>query len=177
LVELLARAARGDQSAFADVVRAHQGMVYGVAYNYLHDSAMAEELAQEVFLILYRNLGKIESPAHLIFWLRKVTSHRCIDFSRRHRIEVQQLTDEMPEPAAVFREPDPLLSSTLRRLVATLPEVPRMVVTLRYQEDLEPAEISEVLDMPVNTVKSHLRRSLNILREKVTRYLGEEIEV
>ena len=152
-------------------------MVYGVAYNYLHDSAMAEELAQEVFLILYRNLGKIESASHLTHWLRKVTSHRCIDFSRRHRIEVQQLTDEMPEPAAVFREPDPLLSSTLRRLVATLPEVPRMVVTLRYQEDLEPAEIAEMLDMPVNTVKSHLRRSLSILREKVTRYLGEEVEV
>jgi len=152
-------------------------MVYGVAYNYLHDSAMAEELAQEVFLILYRNLGKIESASHLTHWLRKVTSHRCIDFSRRHRIEVQQLTDEMPEPAAVLREPDPLLSSTLRRLVATLPEVPRMVVTLRYQEDLEPAEIAEMLDMPVNTVKSHLRRSLSILREKVTRYLGEEVEV
>jgi RNA polymerase sigma-70 factor (ECF subfamily) len=48
-----------------------------------------------------------------------------------------------------------------------------MVVILRYQEDLEPAEIAKVLDMPVNTVKSHLRRSLSILRDKLSRTLGE----
>jgi RNA polymerase sigma-70 factor, ECF subfamily len=60
----------------------------------------------------------------------------------------------------------------LRRIVATLPERPRLVVTLRYQEDLDPAEIAEILDMPLNTVKSHLRRSLAILREKMSRTLG-----
>jgi RNA polymerase sigma-70 factor (ECF subfamily) len=118
-----------------------------------------------------------QSPAHLVFWLRKVTGHRCIDVSRRHRAEVEQLNDDMPEPASPFREPDPLLSATLRRLVATLPEGPRMVLTLRYQEDLEPSEIAAILEMPVNTVKSHLRRSLQVLRGKVTRYLGEEVEV
>ena len=61
--------------------------------------------------------------------------------------------------------------------MATLPEGPRMVLTLRYQEDLEPSEIAAILEMPVNTVKSHLRRSLQVLRGKVTRYLGEEVEV
>jgi RNA polymerase sigma-70 factor (ECF subfamily) len=65
------------------------------------------------------------------------------------------------------------MALTLQRLVAALPDKPRLVVTLRYQEDLEPAEIARVLDMPVNTVKSHLRRSLTLLREKVTRCLGE----
>ena len=44
-------------------------------------------------------------PAHLVFWLRKVTGHRCIDVSRRHRAEVEQLNDDMPEPASPFREP------------------------------------------------------------------------
>jgi len=175
--DLLARAATGDQAAFSDLVRAHQGMVFGLAYNYLRDRALAEELAQDVFLSLYRHLGSIESPAHLKFWLRKVTSHRCIDVARRHRVHIEQFSDEMPEPASPFRQPDPMLSATVRRLVATLPDGPRMVVTLRYQEDLEPSEIATILDMPVNTVKSHLRRSIQILREKVTRYLGEEVEV
>jgi RNA polymerase sigma-70 factor (ECF subfamily) len=64
-----------------------------------------------------------------------------------------------------------LLQQTLRRLVAALQEKPRLIVTLRYQEDLEPAEIAELLDMPLNTVKSHLRRSLAILREKAARAL------
>ena len=59
--------------------------------------------------------------------------------------------------------------ATLRKLIATLPDKPRMVVLLRYQEDMEPAEISEALAMPVATVKSHLHRSLTMLREKMHR--------
>ena len=171
--ELLLRAANGDQMAFGDLVRMHQGMVFGLAYNFLHDRALAEELSQEVFLQLYRHLPQIESPAHLIFWLRRVASHRSIDYTRRNKRESHVSVDELPELAADFRETDPMMSETLRRIVATLPEKPRMIVTLRYQEDLEPAEIAELLRMPVNTVKSHLRRSLQILREKVTRSFGE----
>jgi RNA polymerase sigma-70 factor (ECF subfamily) len=73
----------------------------------------------------------------------------------------------------MFDLPDSMMRDTLRRIVATLPEKPRLVVQLRYQEDLDPTEIAEILDMPLNTVKSHLRRSLAILREKVGRCLGE----
>lgn len=171
--ELLARSANGDQTAFGDLVRLHQGMVYGLAYNYLRVRALAEELAQEVFLQLYRHLPQIESSEHLVHWLRRVTCNRAIDYTRRLKREPQTAMDELPEQAAATRENDPLMSATLRRIVATLPEKPRMIVTLRYQEDLEPAEIAELLEMPVNTVKSHLRRSLQILREKVTRSFGE----
>ena len=83
--------------------------------------------------------------------------------------------DDTPEPVAPANFQDSLMTEALRRIVATLPEKPRLVVTLRYQEDLDPTEIAELLEMPLNTVKSHLRRSLTILREKVTRSLGESI--
>jgi RNA polymerase sigma-70 factor (ECF subfamily) len=62
-----------------------------------------------------------------------------------------------------------MLQETLRRLVASLPEAPRMVMVLRYQEDLDPSEIAGTLDMPLGTVKSHLQRSLALLREKLER--------
>jgi RNA polymerase sigma-70 factor (ECF subfamily) len=62
-----------------------------------------------------------------------------------------------------------MLGETLRRLIATLPEAPRAVIILRYQEDLDPSEIAEILSMPVGTVKSHLQRSLTLLREKLIR--------
>ena len=58
---------------------------------------------------------------------------------------------------------------TLRELVATLPETPRMIVVLRYREDLDPSEIADRIGMPVATVKSHLHRSLEMLREKLER--------
>ena len=177
----LTRAKHGDQAAFAELVREHQAMVYSLARNFVRDAAIAEDLAQEVFLHLFRNLAAIESPAHLKFWLRKVTSHRCIDFSRKqkaHGAKASVSLDEAPEPVSMLdtpdSQPDWMLRSTIRRFVATLPEKPRLVVTLRYQEDLDPMEIAEVLDMPLNTVKSHLRRSLAILKEKVTRSLGSE---
>jgi RNA polymerase sigma-70 factor (ECF subfamily) len=62
---------------------------------------------------------------------------------------------------------DPMLDALLRRLVAGLPPQPRIVVTLRFQEDMELSEIADVLDMPLNTVKSHLRRSMEALRRKL----------
>jgi RNA polymerase sigma-70 factor (ECF subfamily) len=173
VAEALADARRGDQTAFADLVRHHQGMVFGLAYNFLRDRALAEELAQEVFLHLYRSLTQIESPEHLSFWLRKVTGHRCIDYTRRHKHDARVSVDDLPDQPCEFRQSDPLMSEMLKKLVATLPERPRMILALRYQEDLDPAEIAEVLSMPVNTVKSHLRRSLAMLREKVSRSLGE----
>jgi RNA polymerase sigma-70 factor, ECF subfamily len=167
----LARAQGGDQAAFADLVREHQVMVISIARHFFRDRALAEDLAQEVFLHLYLNLASIESPAHLKFWLRKVTGHRCIDYSRKRRIKTVSI-DEAHEPDSMFDWPDAMIQNTLRRLVATLPERARLVVTLRYQEDLDPSEIAEILEMPLNTVKSHLRRSLTILREKMNRTLG-----
>jgi RNA polymerase sigma-70 factor (ECF subfamily) len=171
--EQLAKSAAGDQAAFGNLVREHQGMVFSLAYHFLRDRSLAEELAQEVFLLLHQNLSSIKSPTHLVFWLRKVTSHRSIDQMRRQQARPQVHLDDVPEPAFEEQHADPMLAKSLSKLVEALPENARLVLLLRYQEDLEPTEIAEVLDMPLNTVKSHLRRSLATLREKLTRCLGE----
>ncbi len=153
-------------------------MVFSVAYHFLHDRAVAEEVAQEVFLSLHRHLGDLQSPAHAVFWLRKVAVQRSLDEARRRKRRPQVPLESVPEPAAgPAGSPggasggarDPLLGATLRRLIASLPEAPRMVMILRYQEDLDPTEIAATLQMPVGTVKSHLQRSLALLREKIQR--------
>jgi RNA polymerase sigma-70 factor (ECF subfamily) len=155
---------------FADLVRAHRSMVFSLAWHFLHDRETAEEVAQEVFLSLHRNLGSIQSSAHAVFWLRKVTVQRSIDEARRRRRRPVVALEAVAEPAAQDRGVrDPLLADVLRRLVATLPEAPRSVMVLRYQEDLDPSEIAQLLEMPVGTVKSHLQRSLALLREKLER--------
>ena len=160
------------ESDFAEIVRRHQAMVYSIALRFLADPAAAEELAQDVFLQLHASLGSLKSEHHMRFWLRKVTSHRCIDAKRRHR-PPQMSLDEAPEPAAPVQREDPLLSRRLCQLVTSLPEKPRLIVILRYQEDMTAEDIADVLAMPVATVKSHLQRSLALLREKVTRTIGE----
>ena len=161
----------GGVEEFAELVREHQGMVFSIACHFLHDRAVAEELAQDVFLQLHKALPGLKSPAHVEFWLRKVTGHRCIDYARRHRPEVS--LDEAPEPASEPAPGDPLLARRLRQLVATLPENMRLVTILRYQEELDPEEIAQVLGMPLNTVKTQLHRALALLREKLGRVLGE----
>lgn len=78
---------------------------------------------------------------------------------------------DIPEPAAKRTTSDPFLSDQLQRLIAGLPERARMIVVLRYQEDMDPADIAEAVGVPVSTVKSLLHRSVATLREKLKRRL------
>jgi len=165
--ELLAQARTGSESAFAALVREHQAMVFGLAYHFLQSCAQAEELAQDVFLALHQNLPRVESARHLVFWLRRVTSNRCIDWVRSAQRRRELPIDETHEPSTSPRFNDPLLAGLLRTLVGELTPDARMVVTLRFQEDLDLSEIAAIADMPVNTVKSHLRRSMDALRRKL----------
>ena len=151
---------------FETLVHRHQAMVFSIALHFLRDRSAAEELAQDVFLQLHRHLDALQSADHVTFWLRRVTTHRCIDYSRRRRFRFLPL-HSVPEPAADVRPTDLLLSRRMRALVGELPAPARMAVVLRYQEDLTPEEIARVLDRPVATVKSQLQRALKTLREKL----------
>lgn len=146
-------------------------MVFSLAYHYLHDRGLAEDIAQDVFLHLYRNLGALQTPEHLKFWLRKVACHRCIDHARGHQPQVS--LEEISDPVGETPAADPLLSQRLQRLVASLPDRARLVVILRFQEELEYHEIAEVMEMPINTVKSNLQRALAVLRGKLARCMGD----
>lgn len=158
---------------FEEIMRRNQAMVYSIAYHFVYDRALAEELAQDVFLQLYRSLDKLDSAEHAAHWLRRVTGHRCIDFVRKRRVEKPVDLDAAPEPAAEPRESDPLLRDRLRRLVASLPEKKRLLIILRYQEEMEPEEIARTLRMPARTVRTQLHRTLALLRDKAGRFLGE----
>jgi len=154
---------------FGDLVREHRSMVFSVAYHFLHDRDQAEEIAQDVFFSLHKNMGAVQSPAHAGFWLRKVAVQRSIDAARRRMRRPQVALDDVREPSTRPEPGDPMLGELLRKLIATLPESPRMAMVLRYQEDLDPGEIAEVMGIPLGTVKSHIQRSLALLREKLAR--------
>ncbi len=164
----LARSA--DPGAFTALVRRHQRAVYGLALRMLWDRYKAEDVAQEVFMQLHRKLALMQSDAHIASWLRKVTTHLAIDRLRQQSRHEWVALEEDPGVPAEPVPGDPLLQRRLRALVARLPPDARAVVVLRYQQDLDPVEIAATLDMPVNTVKSHLKRSLSSLREQ----LGED---
>jgi len=148
-------------------------MVFSLAVRFLRDREGAEELAQDVFLQIYQQLGRIESSSHATWWLRRAICHRCIDEVRKRKLRPRVGLEDAPEPAARDAQRDPLLRDQLRRLVESLPEKARAVVLLRYQEDMDPSEIAEMLEMPISTVKSHLHRSLTLMRGRLRKREGE----
>ncbi|MEP7312668.1 MAG: sigma-70 family RNA polymerase sigma factor [Pseudomonadota bacterium] len=160
------RAARaGSGAAFGHLVTLHQSRVFSLALRLTGRRDDAEELAQDAFLQLHGNLARIDSPAHLRYWLYRTVTHRTIDHLRRRaRQPLYAPADAAAEPAAVEDDADPLLRRRLLQLILQLPEMARAVIVLRFQEDLDPVDIARTLDMPINTVKSHLRRSLDWLR-------------
>jgi RNA polymerase sigma-70 factor, ECF subfamily len=163
-----------DDRHFRTLMLAHQSMVFSIALRILGDRSAAEEVAQDVFLELHAKLHGLASEEHVLYWLRRVSVHRSIDRVRRRQRQPEVAMDwnELPEPPdlSITASPgDPPLSRWLQQLVDSLPIVARTVLALRYQEDMSPDEISGALDMPVATVKSHLQRSLRLLREKSAR--------
>ncbi len=170
---------------FRESVEAHQSRVFSIAYRILGDSGLAEEVAQDVFLELHRSLDRLESDAHLVAWLRRVSVHRATDALRRRAARPEFAAQEFVEeserrpneergghyrPAELNR---PAVFNRVEQLVSTLPPAHQAVLLLRYQEDLLPDEIAATLCMPVATVKSHLQRALQLLRAKAQRTLKE----
>jgi RNA polymerase sigma-70 factor, ECF subfamily len=164
------------QPDFEKLVDEHQSMVFSLALRMAGDRGLAEEIAQDVFLELDRNMAKIKNPEHARFWLRRVAISRSSDALRRRRVRGLDLWVEMNEAHASSTDERPSpLGTRMEYLLTTLPEAQRAALVLRYQEDMLPEEIAATLDAPVATVKSHLQRGLKLLRAKATNHLGEYI--
>ena len=164
------------QPDFEQLVDEHQSMVFSLALRMTGDRGLAEEIAQDVFLELDRNLRKIESPLHACNWLRRVAMSRSADALRRRRVRNMDLWVEIAEHhGALEEERSSPLGMQLETLLATLPEAQRAALILRYQEDLTPDEIAAALDAPLATVKSQLQRGLKLLRSKAAAHLKEYI--
>ena len=169
--DTLQRAQRGDLPAFRVLLRAQKSRVFSMALRILGNSADAEEVAQDVFLQLHGAIAQIATGEHLKHWLLRAVSHRCIDRLRsqgsRPRLVPMAALPEDALATAPDASGDHLAIAQVHRLLPELAAEARAVLLLRYQEDLVPSEIATVLAIPVNTVKSHLRRSLEWLRAQL----------
>src|SRR5215471_15834078 len=103
------------KAEFESAVREHQSMVYSIACHFFRNDAIAEEVAQEVFLQLYEGHRNIETGSHCVAWLRRSTVHRCIDISRRASFRREVQVDRVPDLPSDAAETDPLLQEILRR--------------------------------------------------------------
>jgi RNA polymerase sigma-70 factor (ECF subfamily) len=167
---------------FRRLIETHQRMVFSLALRVTGEYGTAEEVAQDTFLELHRELSgqqvRLESEDHVRFWLRRVTVHRATDALRRRARRPEAGADEWTEEQFVEPNPEAVSAAVvalLDELLRTLPEPMRVAIVLRYQEDMLPDEIATLLNQPVATVKSNLQRGLQLLRRKAAVTMKEYV--
>jgi RNA polymerase sigma-70 factor (ECF subfamily) len=167
-----------ESGEFRRLIEAHQRMVFSLALRVTGEHGAAEEVAQDVFLELHRGGEKLEGEDHVRFWLRRVTVHRATDVLRKKTRQPEVGAEEWMEEQYVPENSEKLNAAVvmlLEELLQTLPEQMRVVIVLRYQEDMLPDEIAKLLGQPVATVKSNLQRGLKLLRRKAAVTMKEYV--
>ena len=170
---------QADEAQFRSWVVEHQSMVYSIALRLVGDTGLAEEVAQDCFVELHRSLARIADTDHLRFWLRRVAVHRATDCCRRRALRPEARADEWMDEHDTsgheVQEHSAGLGARVETLLASLPEAMRVVIVLRYQEEMQPEAIAALLAQPVASVKSNLQRGLELLRKKANVVLKEYV--
>jgi RNA polymerase sigma-70 factor (ECF subfamily) len=163
-------AQRGSVADLEALFRHHWPRAYRAAYLVVHDSAGAEDIAQEAFLAAVRNLDRFDRRRPFGPWLHRIVVNRAIDWSRARVLRRESGEAALASvPAAA--PPDNPHSRTLATALAELSPEHRAVIVLRHLLEYTPGEIAEVLGIPRGTVNSRLRRGLDQLSDR----LGEEL--
>jgi RNA polymerase sigma-70 factor, ECF subfamily len=172
--EIIARIRTGDTGAFAELVRRHQGRVHGMALRTTGTPEDAEDLAQDVFLSVYRGLAGFKGDAQFTTWLYRIAWNRCADWLRRNRKpgrrtvpleEADDVVDGRTDPSAETVGRDD--HRRLRRAIDGLDEHYRSVIELAGVQGMSYAEVGTVLGLPVKTVETRLYRARRLLRERL----------
>ena len=166
---LISRARGGDREAFGALVEQYRDNVYRLAYRMCGNAYDADEAAQEAFVAAWRALPNFRGDAKFSTWLYRLTTNAAIDVMRREKRHQTVGDGEMIEVADDADSPQETVERTeqqeaVQKALATLSEEYREVLLLRYMEELDYAEIAEVLQLPSGTVKSRINRAKAALK-------------
>ncbi|TVY03335.1 RNA polymerase sigma factor SigW [Cohnella terricola] len=177
---LVRLALKGNQRAFAEIVDLYKDKLYHLAYRMSGNRQEAEDVVQETFLRVYRSLDRYDMNQKFSTWIYRIATNLCIDRLRKRKavysLDAESTDREGLDGYAMLpsddRTPESelLLSETQRIIheaIATLPVKYKSVMILRYLQDLSLQEISDVLDMPVTTIKTRVHRGREFLRKKL----------
>lgn len=166
--ELIRRTADGDRSAFTELMRRHEDMVFAVCLRMMRNREAALDAAQDTFLALWRKADRYHGDAAVSTWLYRVCVNTCLDQLRKmKRRHTEPLPEHHDPPDAAAQDPfeaadaRPMLEAAL----ASIPEEFRAAVILSDLEGLALAEVADILEIPVGTVKSRIHRGRRALAE------------
>ena len=176
-VAIIRRVLTGDETAFAELVNKYQKPVHTLAWRKIGDFHIAEDITQDTFLKVYQRLHTLKDPNQFSGWIYVITANLCATWLRKKRIQTQPLegtettmiqedaysrhvTEERSRTAAEAQR------EVVKKLLATLKESERTVMTLYYLGEMKVEEISRFLGVSASTIKSRLRRARNRLKEE-----------
>jgi len=178
--EIIPRIIKGDIRAFSLLVDEYQKLIFHVAKRMIQNDADVEDVCQDVFIKIYKNIGSFAFKSKLSTWIAQITYSTSIDYlkkNRKHYIEfvsdeiIDYKTDDH-SPADLLEQKD--LSRYLTEIISELPTPYRLVITLFHLEEFSIQEIVDVTGMPDGTIKNYLFRARKLMKEKVKLYLKND---
>lgn len=177
---LVAEAIAGSEYAFQTLVERYQRPVFSLVARMVKDRGIAEDVTQEVFVKAWRALPRYDPKRRFASWLFKIASNAAIDQLRRKQLPTTPIETADPDRSSILdrvadersESPDTLvkrreLSAALEAAVAALRPEYRLVILLRFREDLPYRDIAEATGMPLGTVKTNLRRARREIEERL----------
>jgi RNA polymerase sigma-70 factor, ECF subfamily len=171
---------KGDQDAFADIVEIYSNSIFQLGYRMLGNRQEAEDIAQEAFIRAYVNIKSFNQDLKFSTWLFRIATNLCIDRIRKKKPDYfldaevpgtdgltmySQLASNTPLPEKELESLE--LQESVQQEILKLPEKYRSVIVLKYIEELSLNEISEILDLPLGTVKTRIHRGREALRQQL----------
>lgn len=171
---------KGDQNAFGDIIEIYKDKVFQICFRMLGNRHEAEDIAQEAFIRAYVNISRFNIELKFSTWLFRIATNLCIDRIRKKKPDYY-LDAEVPgtdglnmysQISSNTRLPEEdverlELQALIQSEISKLPEKYRSVIVLKYIEELSLNEISEILELPLGTVKTRIHRGREALRKQL----------
>jgi len=172
---LIVQVQAGNTHAYRFLVEKHKNLVWHIALRLIDRQEDAEDLCQEVFLRVFRDIGKFRGESRLSTWIGAIAYNMCISHLRKKGKEIMVPVDDYTpvirgktvRESAERAMDRASMKKLIHRLISALPVQYRTVITLFYLEELSYKEIEEITGMPDGTIKSYLNRGRQMLREKL----------
>lgn len=175
---------KGDKAAFAEIVNLYQEKLYSISFRMLYNKQEAEDVVQDTFLRVYKNLTKYDHHMKFSTWIYRIATNLCIDRLRKRKpnysLDAESSEREGLDGYSMIpsdhRTPESELILTetqkiIHQAIESLPVKYKSVMILRYLQDLSLQEIGEILDMPITTIKTRVHRGREFLRKKLEQKL------
>jgi len=174
-MDLIQRCQMGDEQAFAALFQQYKGLVYKTSYLILGDAHEAEDALQEVFIKVYRSLHTFQpEKGAFTTWLHRITVNHCLNQRRKRRLSFSSLREgSSPSFQNSYRRRE--FAEGIQQMVSSLRPKQHAVVVLRYYWGFSYAEIAQILNIPIGTVKSRLNKALRTLRKEFKAHPDEQL--